>query len=69
MASLELVEVLVAAILVVLGVGLHYINKAVRDLTTELTTARWEYNQRERLKAERYDKDALTLLGKLSDSR
>jgi len=65
--SIETIEALVAAILVVLGVGMHQIYKAVRSLTIELTTARWEYNQRERLKAERYDQDALTLLGKLSD--
>ncbi len=65
--TVDLIEALVGAILVVLGLGLHYLNRAVKDLTIELTTARWEYNQRERLKAERYDKDALTLLGKFAD--
>jgi hypothetical protein len=64
---MSVVEALVAAILVVLGVGMGAIYRAVMALTTELTTARWEYNQREKLKAERYDKDALALLGKFAD--
>jgi hypothetical protein len=64
---MSVVEALVAAILVVLGGGMGAIYRAVMALTTELTTARWEYNQREKLKAERYDKDALALLGKFAD--
>ncbi len=60
-------EVLLVAILLGIAWQLNQAVRAIRSLTVELTTARWERNQREKLKAEREEKNALALRGKFAD--
>lgn len=60
-------EVLLGALLVAVAWQLGQIIQAIRCLTVELTTARWERNQRERLKAERDEQNSLALRRELTD--